>query len=92
MGKIWRAGYKNLDISSVEKPEFIRLNEVMIVDEADLTLNSLITFDKNSALLNGLYHLKDAQKTIYLSATVDQSFKDLIKQCFADPVIEKFKS
>ncbi len=46
----------------------------MIVDEADLTLNNLISFDRGTVQLNGLYFLKTAQKVIYLSATMPTYF------------------
>lgn len=44
----------------------------MIVDEADLSLNSLISFDRSNFQLNGLYYLNthSAKKVIYLSATM----------------------
>jgi len=54
----------------------------MIVDEADLSLANVITVDKDTSLLNGLVHLKDATKVIYLSATMPIYYKNLIDNCF----------
>jgi hypothetical protein len=54
----------------------------MIVDEADLSLAHAVTLDKETQLLNGLYHLKDSKKAIYLSATMPKYFLDLISSSF----------
>jgi hypothetical protein len=64
------------------EPSTIRPNQVMIVDEADLSLAHAVTLDKDTQLLNGLYHLKDCSKAIYLSATMPKYFKDLIMNSF----------
>jgi len=52
----------------------------MIVDEADLTLEDLVSFDRATFTLNGLYHLKSAFKVIYMSATMNEATKSVIKQ------------
>jgi len=52
----------------------IEASDVMIVDEADFSLNSLITFDRSTYTLNGLSSLKSAQKVIYMSATMPMYF------------------
>jgi superfamily II DNA/RNA helicase len=54
----------------------------MIIDEADLTLDNLVSFDHTTLLMNGLVHLKDAQKVIYMSATMSKYINDVIKNCF----------
>ena len=54
----------------------------MIVDEADLSLNNLINFERSTFQLNGLYFLKTAQKVIYMSATMPVYYKNVIRQCF----------
>jgi len=54
----------------------------MIVDEADLTLENLISFDRSSCYLNGLYYLKESLKVIYMSATMRMYTKNLIQNCF----------
>lgn len=54
----------------------------MIVDEADLSLAHCISLDRETNLLNGLYHLKNATKAIYLSATMPTYFTKLITNCF----------
>ena len=64
----------------------------MIVDEADMSLAQVITVDKETTLLNGLYHLKDATKVIYLSATMPRYFCSLIEECFGPYDITVFKS
>jgi len=56
----------------------------MIVDEADLTLESLISFDRGAMQLNGLYFLKTAQKVIYMSATMSSYFKNVIQIAFGN--------
>jgi hypothetical protein len=65
----------------------------MIVDEADLTLESLISFDRSAMLMNGLYFLKSAQKVIYMSATMSSYFKNVIRIAFGNsPQYLEFKS
>ena len=64
----------------------------MIVDEADLTLQSLISFDRIYGLLNGLSYLGSTKKVIYMSATVNEYFKNLIKNCFGQYEFKTFAS
>jgi hypothetical protein len=64
----------------------------MIIDEADLSLAHTITLDKDACLLNGLVHLKDAKKAIYLSATMPPYFRNLIGHCFGEYDYVEFTS
>lgn len=64
----------------------------MIVDEADLSLNSLVSFDRTALALNGLYHLKSAKKVMYMSATMPDYFKGVIKQTLGGFEYNHFKS
>ena len=64
----------------------------MIVDEADLSLNSLITFDRSTFNLNGLYNLTQAKKVVYMSATMSEYFKGVIKSSFGAFQFNNFKS
>ena len=64
----------------------------MIVDEADLSLNNLVSFDRTALALNGLYHLKSAKKVIYMSATMPEYFKGVIKQTLGGFEYNHFKS
>ena len=57
-----------------------------------MSLAQVITVDKETTLLNGLYHLKDAVKVIYLSATMPKYFRNLIEECFGQFDITVFKS
>ena len=68
---MWPTGTSNhFDIGSVDDVNSIKQNTMFIVDEADLSLNSLISFDRATSLMNGLYYLKESQVNIYMTATV----------------------
>ena len=78
---MWKSGAgQYFKYGSVENPNSIDPSSLMIVDEADLSLNSLVSFDRATNHLNGLYWLKAAQKAIYMSATMPEYFKGVIKQ------------
>lgn len=63
----------------------------MILDEADLVMNSFITFSADSNL-NGLYHLKTAEKVVYLSATFPSYYTNIVSNCFGGYTSNQFKS
>lgn len=47
MDAVWSQGVGSFfDFGSVDDPNTIVPNKLMIVDEADLSLNSLVTFDR----------------------------------------------
>lgn len=64
----------------------------MIIDEADFTLNSLISFDRGTFFLNGLAHLKAATKVVYMSATMPKYFKNTIRNAFGEFDYHNFRS
>jgi hypothetical protein len=83
IGKLYSSGANQFfDYGHPQEPATIKPNQVMIVDEADLSLAHTVTLDKETTLLNGLVHLKDAKKAIYLSATMPTYFRSLIENCF----------
>ena len=94
IGRLFSIGANSLfEYGTPEEPASIKPNQVMIVDEADLSLANVITVDKETALLNGLVHLKDAkEKVIYLSATMTTYYRDLIENCFGDHELTVFTS
>ena len=76
----------------VEKPETIQPKAVMIVDEADQCLEKILTFSSETGDLNGMYHLKQAKKCYFFSATMSGYFKELVSQVIGDYKDESFKS
>jgi hypothetical protein len=63
-----------------------------MIDEADLVLQRFVTFSETTAYLNGLVHVRNANKVVYLSATMPTYFKNLISNCFGQYSVTQFDS
>lgn len=64
----------------------------MIVDEADQCLDKILSFSAETGDLNGMFHLKQAKKCYFFSATMSGYFKELVSQVIGDYKDESFKS
>jgi len=63
----------------------------MIVDEADMCLEKMITLS-DTGDLNGMRLLKDSHKCYFFTATMSDYFKELVSQAIGDYKSLEFKS
>ncbi len=82
----------NFNYGHAEDTSTIEPGQLMIIDEADLVFNNFVSFNPADATLNGLYHLKQATKAVYLSATFPPVNQNLINNCFGVYTSAKFVS
>ena len=77
---------------STENPKSIQVKDVMIVDEADMCLEKVLTLSEDYGDLNGMFMLKRAFKCYFFSATMSEYYKELVSQVIGSYTALEFKS
>jgi hypothetical protein len=84
---------EKLFFGHTDKPETIaKSHEVMIVDEADMCMEKMITFNQTTGDLNGMFYLTGAHKVYFFSATMSDYYKELASQVIGAYDSQDFKS